>query len=236
MNEFSAYNNRSKEDIVKRYSEAVPEDYSAPLYETEGSGTAPYSESKLTADTKDTALRLSNYYRWLAGLTEFESADEETWTNAAKGAVLLNASDFSHSPAQPDDMDDSFYAAAESGTSSSNIAMNYAANQNKLIYSIRQFLNDLGDNVPGHRNNFLTRNATKIAYGAFSQFVCQTVEYSGNPNPQGTAEIDNNEAAYAWPPAGHFPAEAADLLFFLITFIFFSSPRCGLRRPFQIPS
>lgn len=206
MNNFKPYKGRTKADIIDRFMKATPTDSSASLFSKKSSTKAPYKEAVLTSTTKKNALNLSNYYRWLAGLTQFSSSSNSTWTDASKGAVLLETSSFSHTPSKPTKMSDSFYKAAYKATSSSSIAMNGAVNQNKLITTIRQFMNDTGYTVPGHRNTFLTRNATKIAYGISSSCVCQTVEYKGDPNPQGTATA-NNEAAYAWPSAGYFPAE-----------------------------
>lgn len=103
-------------------------------------------------------------------------------------------------------MSEAFYKAAVEVTSSSSIAMNYYPNQYKIIDILRLWMNDDNRSVTGHRNYFLTRNATKIAYGFFGNYASQTVEYTDNPNPQGTA-VKNNEAAYAWPAAGDFPAE-----------------------------
>lgn len=210
MNEFAPYKGRGKNDILKKYIAATPADYSATLYAAQGSGKAPYKESTLSATTRTNALKLSNYYRWLAGLTGFDSASNKVWSNAAKGAVLLSASNFSHSSSRPSDMSEEFYQAALEATSSSSIAMNYYANQYKIINTIRLWMNDTGYTVTGHRNYFLTRNATNIAYGFFGGYACQTVEYTGDPNPSGTAVKNNNEAAYAWPAAGDFPAEDLD--------------------------
>lgn len=206
MNNFSVYKDRNKNEIIKKFMAAAPKDYSATLYSTVGSGKAPYKESTLTANTKTNALNLSNYYRWLAGLSTLSSSKSEVWSNAAKGAVLLHASDFSHTSSRPKDMPEAFYKAALEGTSSSSIAMNYYKDQYKVIDTIRLWMNDNDYMVTGHRNNFLTRNATQIAYGFFGNYACQTVEYTGDPNPLGTA-VKNNEAAYAWPAAGDFPAE-----------------------------
>lgn len=207
MNDFSVYKGRTKDDIITKFSKAAPSNYSATLYDTSGSEKSPYKESTLTSTTKTNALNLSNYYRWLAGLTTLSSSSNEKWSNAAKGAVLLAASEFSHTPAQPSDMSDDFYKAAYNGTAASNIAMNGAINQYKLIYTIRQFMNDEGYEIPLHRSDFLTRNANSIAYGISSVYVCQTIECKNDPNPSGTATVNNNQAAYAWPAPGYFPAE-----------------------------
>lgn len=206
MNNFKVYK-RSKTDIIKRFLEATPTNNDASLYSKTSSEKKPYKEAILTSNTKTNAVNLSNYYRYLAGLTSFKSSNKEVWTNASKGAVLLAASSFDHNPLKPSDMSTAFYEAAKGATSSSNIAYNYTQNQYKLIRTIRQFLNDEGYTIPGHRDTFLTRNGTKIAYGISNAYLVQTVEYTDNPNPQGTAKIKNNEAAYAWPAPGYFPAE-----------------------------
>lgn len=206
LNEVTVYQGRTKAQIESRFHSALPANMDQTLFQSIGSASGTYRESVLTAATKNSAVRISNYYRWLAGLTDLGSAADNIWTRAGKGAVLLASSDFSHAPGKPSDMPDAFYKEADKATGSSNIAMNYYADQYKLVGSIRQFLDDTGDVVPGHRNTFFTRNATNIAYGIHDRYLCQTVEYEGNPNPAGTAER-NNGMAYAWPAPGAFPAE-----------------------------
>lgn len=207
MNDFSVYQGRTKAQIETKLKGALPTDMNETLFQSIGSAAGTYRESILTTATRKNAVSISNYYRWLAGLTNLDNAADNIWTRAGRGAVLLASSDFSHSPDKPSDMPDSFYQEAKEGTGNSNIAMNSYANQYKLLRSIRQFLNDTGDVVPGHRNTFFTRNATNIAYGIHDRYLCQTVEYTDNPNPSGTAKVGNNEMAYAWPAAGAFPSE-----------------------------
>lgn len=207
MDDFAVYKGRTKNDIISRYSSAVPGKYGATLYAKKGSGSSPFKESELTAGTMKNALNFSNYIRWLGGLTPFASSDSTVWKNAARGAVLLSASDFSHTPSKPKGMSDDFYKAAYEATSSSNIAMNWYENQSKIVRTVRQFMDDDGDTVPGHRNTFNTRNAVKIAYGFFGNYAAQTVEWTDDPNPSGTAAVNNNEAVYAWPAPGYFPVE-----------------------------
>ncbi len=207
MNDFSVYKGRTKDKIIDQFVATAPAKMKEDLYAKKGSNKKPYKESTLKSSIQDYTLKVSNYYRWLAGLTPFESASKKIWSNAAKGAVLLSVSDFDHEPEKPSNMSSAFYREALEGTSNSNIAMNYSYGQYKIIDTIRQFMNDTSYTMPGHRTNFLTRNATTIAYGIYDKYLCQTVEYKDNPNPSGTAVIDNNEPAYAWPAAGYFPAE-----------------------------
>lgn len=207
LNEIPVYQGRTKAQIESRFHSALPANMDQTLFQSIGSASGTYRESVLTAATKNSAVRISNYYRWLAGLTDLGSAADNIWTRAGKGAILLASSDFSHAPGKPSDMSDTFYKEADKATGSSNIAMNYYADQYKLVGSLRQFLDDTGDAVPGHRNTFFTRNATSIAYGIHDRYLCQTVGYEDNPNPSGTAKVGNNEMAYAWPAPEVFPAE-----------------------------
>lgn len=210
LNEQSVYS-RTKEDIVKAYVEAVPADYDAPFFETEGSYTAPYKEYTLTAETRENALRYSNYIRWLAGETPFTAAADDVWDRAAKGALLsqVNVSlthQLSHSPEKPEDMDETFYQDGYTATTSSNLASAYFGTQTSILSAVRMFMNDRGYTMPGHRNTFLTRNGDRLAIGYAPGGAAQTVQYTGSPNPGGTA-VYNNEAAYAWPSPGYFPAD-----------------------------
>jgi hypothetical protein len=160
-------------------------------------------------------VRTASYYRWLAGLNGFETADATAWSNAAKGAVLternfvLNGA-LSHRPAKPADMDDDFYQAGYTATSTSNISYGYGSDQYAVVNLLRGFLNDRGYLIPGHRDTFMTRNGVSFAAGYSKQGGVNTIIYQGDPNPQGASVTGNDLPAYAWPAPGHFPAEDID--------------------------
>ena len=211
LNRLPAYQ-RTRGDIVRRFAQSVPQDYTAPLFETTGSSNAPYRAFTLTAQSQKNAVSVANYYRWLAGLTLFQAGDETAWSNAANGAVLTEKNyvltgRLSHYPDQPKDMDDAFYAAGYDAVSVSNIGYGMTQGQYSLLNLSRGFLNDEGYSVPGHRNTFLTRNGYRFAAGYSEYGAVNTIQYVGNPNPQGAAVLDNNQAAYAWPSPGDFPEQ-----------------------------
>lgn len=203
---------RSKADIVKRFSESVPQDYTAAFYETTGSVDAPYREYVLTEETKQNAVRTASYYRWLEGLSGFASADDVTWSNAYKGAVLTDKNvrltgSLSHYPNKPEDMDEDFYNAGYAATSSSNISYGYGDGQYAIPDLLRGFLNDEKYTIPGHRDTFFTRNGISFAAGYTPFAAVNTVKYTDNPNAQGNSVVGNNQPAYAWPAPGYFPME-----------------------------
>ena len=203
---------RSKAEIVKRFSESVPQDYNADFYATTGSADAPYKEYTLTEETKQNVVNTANYYRWLEGLTGFTSADSVIWSNAYKGAVLTDKNVrltgmLTHYPEKPGDMDEDFFQAARAATESSNIAYGFGDGQRAIPNLLRGFLNDEGYTVPGHRDTFFTRNGDRFAAGYTSFGAVNTVQYTGNPNVQGNSVVGNNQPAYAWPAPGYFPVE-----------------------------
>ncbi len=211
LNESSVYQ-RSQAEIVQRFAQAVPSDYSARFYSERGSANSPYKEFTLTDETKENLVRAASYYRWLEGLSGFSSSDATTWSNAAKGAVLVDKSvrlthELSHTPPRPDDMDEAFYEAGYTATSSSNIAFGFSDGQHAIIDLLRGFLNDEGYNIPGHRDTFMTRNADRFAAGYTDYGAVNTIQLSGDPNPKGYSTLGNNQPAYAWPAPGYFPEE-----------------------------
>ena len=211
LNELPVYQ-RSKAEIVRRFSESVPQDYSAQFFETVGSAEAPYKEFVLTEETKQNAVSTASYFRWLEGLSGFESADDVTWSNAYKGAVLTEKNvrltgSLSHYPDKPGDMDEDFYLAGYAATSSSNIAYGFGYGQQAIPDLLRGFINDEGYTIPGHRDTFFTRNGVSFAAGYTTFGSVNTIKYIGNPNAQGSSEAGNNQPAYAWPAPGYFPME-----------------------------
>lgn len=214
LNQSSVFT-RTQEEIKSRFMAALPEDSTAAVYTYAGTNqNGNYTVPVLTETAKQNVLKVSNYYRWLAGLSGFTlNTDEKVWDYAAKGSVLLSVSNFSHTPDQPADMNDSFYKDAYKGTSTSSIARaNGEQGMDALLYTLRLWLDDDGFTNPGHRNTFLTRNGYLLAYGMYSDpggYVnsCQTVGYDTDPNPSGKSRIGNDEAAYAWPAPGNFPAD-----------------------------
>lgn len=211
LNELSVYQ-RTQADIVARFAQSVPQDYSAPFFAEEGSVQAPYRAYTLTEEAKENAVKAANYYRWLEGLTELTAAEDTVWDNAAKGAVLTEKNvrltgELSHYPDKPEDMDDAFYQAGYAATTSGNLGFGYGNDQRALLSLLRGFLNDEGYRIPGHRDTFMTRNGVAFAAGYSEYAGVNIIPFVGSPNPQGTSAVGNDQPAYAWPTPGFFPQE-----------------------------
>ena len=103
-----------------------------------------------------------NALRRIAGVPDV-ALDSALSENAQYGAVLLAASDFSHSPAQPADMDGSFYQTASEATGSSNICAGRS-----LTGSVDAFMDDSdAGNIDrlGHRRWQLNPDMGRIGFG-----------------------------------------------------------------------
>lgn len=214
LNDLPVYQ-RTQADIVTMLAQSMPQDYTEPFFETTGSAAAPYREYTLTGKTRENIVTAANYFRWLEGLTPFQAASGDAWTNAAVGAVLTQRNveltgKLSHTPDRPDDMDEAFYNIGKQNVAVSNIAYGYGASQYAIPNLLRGFIEDKGyRQIPGHRDTFFTRNGTSFAAGYSPLGAVNTVLYTGSPNPEGASPVGNNQPAYAWPAPGLFPVEEA---------------------------
>ena len=232
LNTQSVYANRSAAEVAQRYSGAIANySLSRALLSDKGSDKVPYAASVMSNTSQKALLSFSNYQRWLAGLTPYQTGDASAKDCASKGAVLLAASPVQgHYPPKPNDMANDFYDVAYKGTGG-NLAYHPGIKTvADGITAIRGLTNDTenlsnkeqmsddgryyqGYNTPGHRNTFLQRGGQYVTYGAANGILVQYYEYAqDDPNQSGTiAEVNNNQNAYAWPAPGAFPLEEIDV-------------------------
>ena len=164
------------------------------IYDVAPSRTAPYAPGKVKDSALETTVNRLNALRRLAGLPSV-ALDAGLCEEAQYGAVLIAASNFSHYPNQPSDMDDAFYNRAKAATSSSNI---YSGGG--LASRPDGFMNDSdGSNVDrlGHRRWQLNPVMGKIGFGYAGPTVEKVFDRSG-------AGCDYD--FIGWPASGSFPS------------------------------
>lgn len=173
------------------------------LFEEEPSVTAPYRAGRVTDQALQAAVDRLNALRRIAGVPDV-ALDSALSENAQYGAVLLAASDFSHSPAQPADMDGSFYQTASEATGSSNICAGRS-----LTGSVDAFMDDSdAGNIDrlGHRRWQLNPDMGRIgfgyAYSGASRYGAYVAEKVFDRSGAG-CDYD----FIAWPASGDFPAQ-----------------------------
>lgn len=171
----------------------------AVVFDEAPSCAAPYAAGKVNENALQLAVNRLNALREIAGLPAV-ALDSDLSENAQYGAVLLTTG-FSHYPAQPADMDDSFYEQARKATSSSNIAAGMT-----LISSVDGFMDDSdAGNIPmlGHRRWQLNPTMGKVGFG-------YAVVSSGYRMYTAEKVFDRSGAGcdydfIGWPASGNFP-------------------------------
>ena len=190
---------RSEAEVRATWQQFRPT-YTGSPYVTAPSVTAPYATGSLRPEFLQDSLRTLNFARYLAGLPHDVVLNSTHLGIAQHGAVLLAASEFSHTPSKPADMPQTFYDTGLSSTRTSNIGSGYR----DLVSFQRGCLDD--DCSPsnllrvGHRRWLLNPPMQLTGMGfangyttthVFDRSRTQAVEYG----------------AITWPSAGVFPVE-----------------------------
>ncbi len=164
-------------------------------YDIEPSVAAPYAIGRLNEDFLNNGEDYLNLVRYVAGLPSVEHrADLDE--SAQYGAVLIAASEFSHYPTQPADMDDDFYNKGLAATSSSNLS----SGNRDISSSISAFMSDSDSyNIEdvGHRRWLLNPTLKYVGFGnANYSYATKVFDQSGST-------VDYN--FISWPTSGNMP-------------------------------
>lgn len=176
--------------------------YTGSVYAVTPSVVAPYAPGEAAAGFRSDGVKMIDFGRYLAGLPHDVTLNATQNTNGQYGAVLLSASTFSHTPPQPADMSDAFYAIASASTSSSNIGGGYATS-----WAFQQGCLDDDSTVNisrlGHRRWLLNPRMLYTGIGYAEGYHTTYVFDQSRPS----AEVGYD--FIAWPSAGVFPVEFA---------------------------
>ncbi len=179
--------------------------------------TGPYSAGSLNAEDIADAENAMKMIRFLAGVPHEDVCFREDLNNIAQhGAVLMAASNqFSHYPAQPDDMSDEFYQLGFRGCREANIS----AGRGNIANLVLGFVYDSGaNNVSrvGHRRWVFNPGNQNFGIG-YARNAGSGDRYGGHRISMhvfdGLGPWDCESDSYiAWPNAGNCPIQyfAAD--------------------------
>ncbi|MDE6620028.1 MAG: CAP domain-containing protein [Lachnospiraceae bacterium] len=132
--------------------------------------TAPYDNAGvLSQDTLDAAMKMMNQIRYIAGLQDNVTLNEE-YNRKAQAAALVNYANhnLSHSPSKPAGMSDTMYKLGYDGASSCNIAMaswNRSLNETIVLSWMQDGDSSNIDRV-GHRRWILNPSMGQTGFGA----------------------------------------------------------------------
>lgn len=139
----------------------------APSWKVQPKTEAPYASGRLSDEALNNLLAQLNFFRSIAHLDSV-GLKEEYINYAQTGTVLNAATEFSHYPSKPDDMDDSFYEIGYKGTSSSNLSWTMGYGDLGMMRALRGCLSDSGSsNISrlGHRRWILNPTMKNTGFG-----------------------------------------------------------------------
>lgn len=157
---------RTKEEVARKYEELMPDLGKSVSFEEEPSIEAPYSAGKLSDEDLQAGLDAVNLVRYIAGLPDDITLNED-YNSLTQHASVVNAANdqLSHYPFQPADMDSDFFKLGEEGASKSNIGAGY---RNLADSVIRGYMDDSdSSNISrvGHRRWVLNPGMTQTGFG-----------------------------------------------------------------------
>lgn len=130
---------------------------------------APFSLGRLSDETLDSAVRMLNQIRYIAGIP-YDVVPDEAYNEKAQAASLVNYVNgkMTHYPTKPEGMEDEMFALAESGAGSSNIAWGSSSSFTVNYFIAMSWMKD-GDssNIDrvGHRRWLLNPSMKKTGFG-----------------------------------------------------------------------
>ncbi len=204
--EFASFQGRTKEEVGRRYGEAMyaGESYinsdSSTYYEEAYSLENPYAAGKLTEDTHKTMTAMTEFYRWLVGVKPLQAVSEHS--DKLQAEALVRNFEFNHAvsdSSKPEDMTQEFwdYGAKESIHS---ILARYSTPKD----SITSWMNEgytlsygIWDTV-GHRYSLIGATVSDVQFG-YSGFIAIGQE-KANENVMETPFS-------AFPAPGYMPSD-----------------------------
>ena len=209
-NEWEEFKGRTKEEIAEKYSEAIK---AGPTYvdrdsstyyivepSLEGTGTG----GQLTEDTHIAMTEMSNYYRWLAGVTPLAKTSEHN-DGLQAGAYIRPNSNFGHNLSgvtKPDNIPQELWDA---GKVAHNILSWNSTPRGSITNWINegQYLFDSRLSTVGHRHAIISPTTYSINFGyAGATGIGKLVMRMEEPRTPFTA----------YPAPGYMPTNAISLM------------------------
>lgn len=124
--------------------------YDGDVYLSTPSSQAPYLAGTVDEAYLNDGLNMLKFLRFLSYLPYDNYLSDSANELAQHGAMLIGVSEFSHTPAKPDDMEDIFYEKAYNATSTGNLA----AGVSSLSDAVKLLMDDADEfniELIGHR-------------------------------------------------------------------------------------
>ena len=170
--EFASFQGRTKEDVGRRYGEAMyaGESYingdSSTYYEEAYSLENPYAAGKLTVDTHNTMTAMTNFYRWLVGVKPLQAVSEHS--DKLQAEALVRNFEFNHTisdSSKPEDMTQDFWDYGAKDYLHTILAR-YSTPQNSITSWMNEgYSRSYGWDTVGHRYALIGATVSDVQFG-----------------------------------------------------------------------
>lgn len=170
--DFTSFQGRTKEEVGRRYGEAmyVGDTYvdgeSSTYYETMYSLEEPYAAGKLTEDTHKTMTAMTEFYRWLVGVKPLQAVSEHS--DKLQAEALVRNFEFNHSisdSSKPEDMTQEFWDYGAKNYIHTILAR-YSTPQNAITSWMNEgYSSYYGWDTVGHRYALIGATVSDVQFG-----------------------------------------------------------------------
>lgn len=203
--DFEVFQNRTKEEIGKKYGEALYAGDSyvdmqqKSYYDTMYSLEDPYAAGKLTEDTHKTMTAMTNFYRWLVGVEPLKASSEHS--DKLQAEAMVRNFEFNHyisDTSKPEDMSQEIWDYGARNSIHSILAR-YSTPRGSITSWMNEGYNlkyGVWDTV-GHRYAIIDAALSDVQYG-----------YCGSIGIGQEKAFDNtmNVPFTSYPAPGYMPA------------------------------
>lgn len=181
------------EDEIRDYlksSGATPEN--PVTYKEKPSITAPYKAGSLTDETLNSAIKMLNQVRYIAGISYNVSLNNEAVAKTQAASLVNSVNDtLSHTPEKPSDMEDDLYQLGAKGAGSSNLGAGYDTINSSIVNGYMDDGDSSNIDRVGHRRWILNPKMSATGFGYCEGY---TALYAFDGNNKSASEY-----GVAWP-------------------------------------
>lgn len=161
----------TQSEIRQKYKELMFDTSAEAEYAEDYSTAEPYKAGVLSDKTLQDGLNALNFCRYVAGLPADVELKED-YSEKCAAASLVNAVNgaLSHSPAQPEGMDNTLYNLGKEGAGSSNIAMGYTNISDSIVRGYMDDSNSGNIDRVGHRRWILNPSMKYTGFGMAGRY------------------------------------------------------------------
>jgi len=193
----------TQQEIKQKFEELYFDLHDIPEYTEDYSTSSPCSAGNISDSTVQSALNSVNFVRYIAGLPSNVGIKDE-YNVLAQHASLVNFMNgrISHTPVQPEGLEDDLYSLGYKGAGSSNIGMGYVSIVSSVISGYMEDTDTSNISALGHRRWILNPD---MQYTGFGMVGNSTAMYAHD-----TSAPEDFTGDYICWPANNTPYELVD--------------------------